>query len=384
MSLRKFCSQGLPDTHPLHCPSSPQCEHHWFYDFRVNRRRYRNTTETANKQTAKAIEAKERARVLDGRHQIRRLPDITFKSFTTTYLRDHAELNKRSAVRDEAIVAVLNRFFGTALLHEITPHRVEQFKRDRRAETWRGHNTRGPAKPIQPGTVNRELDGLKAILAKAVEWGKLRESPAAHVKRLKVDNRRLRILTEAEQVALLQACPSILSRIVRLALITGARIGELLELRWDAVSSTELLFLHTKNGRARRIPVSTAIAAVLAKCSKKHPWVFTNLQTKKPYTVNGVGHTFRRALKRAGILTGDVSPHTLRHTALSRMIAVGIDDHTVMALSGHSSTRMLERYTHPTNARKVDALESFTSAMGRNWAESDADAASRRQTPQIL
>jgi integrase len=60
-----------------------------------------------------------------------------------------------------------------------------------------------------------------------------------------------------------------------------------------------------------------------------------------------------------------VSPHTLRHTALSRMIAHGASDHTVMAISGHSSTRMLERYTHPTEALKVDALESGTGWVGR-------------------
>ena len=47
--------------------------------------------------------------------------------------------------------------------------------------------------------------------------------------------------------------------------------------------------------------------------------------------------------------------HTLRHTALSRMIDQGYDDYTVMELSGHSSTRMLARYTHPTEARNVEA-----------------------------
>jgi hypothetical protein len=47
-------------------------------------------------------------------------------------------------------------------------------------------------------------------------------------------------------------------------------------------------------------------------------------------------------------------------TGLSRMIAAGIDDFTVMALAGHRSVRMLERYTHPTQARRVDALETFT------------------------
>ena len=86
--------------------------------------------------------------------------------------------------------------------------------------------------------------------------------------------------------------------------------------------------------------------------------------------VNGVAHVFKRAVKRANILTGDVSLHTLRHTALSRMIASGIDDFTVMAISGHRSIRMLERYTHPTNARKIDALESITASLGRSWAES--------------
>ena len=77
----------------------------------------------------------------------------------------------------------------------------------------------------------------------------------------------------------------------------------------------------------------------------------------QPYTVNGVAHTFRRAVERAGIGTGDVTIHTLRHTALSRMIAKGYDDHTVMSISGHSSTRRLARYTHPTEERKIGALK---------------------------
>ena len=57
-----------------------------------------------------------------------------------------------------------------------------------------------------------------------------------------------------------------------------------------------------------------------------------------------VAHVFKRAVERAGILTGDVTLHTLRHTVLSRMIAGGLDDYTVMEVSGHSS-RMLARYT---------------------------------------
>jgi integrase len=83
---------------------------------------------------------------------------------------------------------------------------------------------------------------------------------------LKVDNRQTRILTEAEQSALLAACPKKLARMARLALITGARIGEILDLTWENVDEIELLFLETKNGRPRRIPVSPAMRAVLTQC----------------------------------------------------------------------------------------------------------------------
>ena len=103
---------------------------------------------------------------------------------------------------------------------------------------------------------------------------------------------------------------------------------------------------------------------VLSEQPRLTPWVFPNPRTQKPYTT--VAASIRRALVRARITTGDVSLHTLRHTAISRMIESGIDDYTVMEVSGHSSTRMLARYTHPTEHRKQAALESFS--VVTNWS----------------
>ena len=85
-----------------------------------------------------------------------------------------------------------------------------------------------------------------------------------------------------------------------------------------------------------------------------NPWVFTNTRTGRRFT--SVRGGFAAAVRRAGISTGDVTLHTLRHTALSRMIESEIEDYTVMEISGHSSTRMLARYTHPTDQRKIGAL----------------------------
>jgi integrase len=63
---------------------------------------------------------------------------------------------------------------------------------------------------------------------------------------LRVNNRRTRIITEAEQAVLLRVCSNKLARLVRLALITGVRVGELLALRWEDGSSPtrERIRLH--------------------------------------------------------------------------------------------------------------------------------------------
>ena len=148
------------------------------------------------------------------------------------------------------------------------------------------------------------------------------------------------------------------------ALITSARIGEVLGLRWEQCQDGYITFLKTKNGKPRRIPLSGTLAAVLAEQPQLTAWVFTNARTGRPYV--GVASSFKRALERAKITTGDVTIHTLRHTALSRMIEAGYDDYTVMEISGHSSTRMLARYTHPTDERKQEALESFS--VVTNWS----------------
>ena len=86
---------------------------------------------------------------------------------------------------------------------------------------------------------------------------------------------------------------------------------------------------------------------------------------------------------RAGITTGDVALHTLRHTALSRMIASGYDDYTVMEISGHSSTRMLARYTHPREERKVAALD--LPAVVTNWSQTeDGDRSTAEEIAELL
>ena len=64
------------------------------------------------------------------------------------------------------------------------------------------------------------------------------------------------------------------------------------------------------------------------------------------------------------------------------MVAAGFDDYTVMAISGHSSTRMLARYRHPTEERKMGALESFGTVT--TWSQSPrTDEGLSEESPQL-
>ncbi len=213
MALRKRCSRDEPSLlkdgspNPLHCATSPRCEHHWHYDFQINRARYRGTTDTADKHTARDIEARERSRILEGKHGIRRQPDITFRavrgdlpsrSCGPAQAKREAGPGDRQDAESRVWVADPPRDHGAS-------DRAIQARTAR--GTLAGPRPEGGIETAQAGEVNRDLDTLKSILSKAVEWGKLIQSPAAGVKRLKVDNRRTRILTPDEQRRLLEAAP---------------------------------------------------------------------------------------------------------------------------------------------------------------------------------
>ena len=352
MSLRKRCD------------CTQRCQHVWYYDFRVNGRRYRACTETADKHKARDIESTERTRILEGKHGIRRQPDITLREFWPIWFENYAKQHHRETTqkRDREIWKVLDRYLGTLVLHEITTFNVEQYKAKRRA------------KGVKPGTIVREGIVLSSMLRQAVEWKRLVTAPKVTVQRGEAN--RTRILTPDEQARLMVAYDKNVKRrrlkpLVELLLATAARVGELLELQWKDIDEGYLWLYKTKNGKARRLPLTTEMRAILERIPRHGSHVFLNKKTDKPYSRLERG--FKRVLRDASISTaGDVVIHTLRHTAISRMMDAGIDPRTIMEISGHSSLAMLERYTHPREQRKIEALEAI------NRCQRDLDLNAKR------
>jgi integrase/recombinase XerD len=149
---------------------------------------------------------------------------------------------------------------------------------------------------------------------------------------------------------------------------TGARISEAVGLDVDHVDLTAgVARLHGKGGKDRMVPLgSFARAAVeaylvrgrpaLAAAGRGTPRLFLNhrgsgLSRQSAWTV------LRQAAERAG-LTGNVSPHTLRHSFATHLIDGGADVRVVQELLGHASVTTTQVYTLVT----VDHLREVYAA----------------------
>ena len=202
-------------------------------------------------------------------------------------------------------------------------------------------------------TVRIELALLSHLYTVAAsDWGMPLVNPVKLARKPKLPRGRDRRLDprpdengQTEEDRLLAACKASKSRwlepIVRLAMETAMRRGEILGLRWnhiDMIHATAHL-PDTKNGEARTVPLSPAALAVLAELPQSiDGGVF-------PIGDSGFVHTFQRAAEKAGL--EDFHFHDLRHEATSRFFERGdLDMMQIASITGHKSLSMLKRYTH--------------------------------------
>ena len=199
---------------------------------------------------------------------------------------------------------------------------------------------------VQPASVQRELSVLSHIFTMAIkEWGyELPSNPVLRIRKPPPSKPRTRRLQEGEEQRLFDALAKHgnvwVVPIVRLAIETAMRRGELLSLRWEHVHLDQR-FVHlpdTKNGDSRDVPLSQEAVATLTKLPRDISGsVF-------PIHFEGLKTLWRRASDKAGI--EDLHFHDLRHEATSRFFEKGLNVMEVAAITGHKDLRMLQRYTH--------------------------------------
>jgi site-specific recombinase XerD len=90
-------------------------------------------------------------------------------------------------------------------------------------------------------------------------------------------------------------------------------------------------------------------------------WLFPSGKSASGHTED-MKTAFRRCVLRAGLNPAEVIPHTMRHTAITNLAAVGADIPTIQAFSGHLSLKMVMRYAHARDRRVDQAVDKMESA----------------------
>lgn len=245
---------------------------------------------------------------------------------------------------------------GSHVLAEVTPALLAR----QRDELGKGITVQGRQRTN--ATVNRYLAALSHVFTIAVkEWGWVDENPLRKVSKRKEPRGRIRFLSDEERERLLKACKEAesdyLYRVVVLALSTGARKMELLNLRWQDVDLNRgIITLHeTKNGERRILPVTGHALVLLKEHAKvRHlttDLVFPGQSLKNPIDIRT---PWENALKRAGI--DDFRFHDLRHSAASYLAMNGASLAEIAEVLGHKTLQMVKRYAHLSEAHTASIV----------------------------
>ena len=185
------------------------------------------------------------------------------------------------------------------------------------------------------------------------------------MKFLRENNARTRYLSVDECHRLIDSCmaPHIRA-IVTVALHTGMRLGEILNLRWQDLdfSSGFILVRDSKNGQARQVPMDSMISTVLRSWPRlsDQDIVFTSVMTGG--RIVDVRTGFLNSCKRAELT--DLHFHDLRHTFASQFVMAGGDLYILKDILGHKSLAMTTRYSHLSPTYKIKAIDR----MNTLWA----------------
>ncbi len=269
------------------------------------------------------------------------------------------ELPKKSkSINQESQLRWWASELGAYTLADITPDKIAEC----RDKLLSGKNSL--EREFAPATVVRYMAALSHAFTIAVrEWQWLDDSPMRKVRKPSLPRGRVRFLDDGERARLLDACRKsrneYLYFIVVLALSTGMRKSEILNLRWQDIDlKAQKLVVHdTKNGERKALP----IAGLALELTKVHPRrVDTDLLfpgRNKPDQPIDVRTPWETALKHAEI--EDFRFHDLRHSAASYLAMNGASLAEIAEVLGHKTLQMVQRYAHLSEAHTKNVVTSM-------------------------
>ncbi len=347
----------------------------WWVDFTIGGKRVRESTETTRKTIAAEYE---KARRLELERSLAGLPsEARQKRITTvgelvkTYLDDYP-INHRpnSTTFATKRLAHVQEHLGNILLPDLTEARVRDYVKARLAEGSGGR------------TINMEVGELSRAIGH--KWSALWPK----VRKLEENHDAGQALSPEQESQLLAAAAGddspnrnpALYPFLCIALSTGMRSGEIASLRWSNINLDGAMLTvgraKTKAGTKRQIPINADLITVIEQHAAwyrrklggiRAEWFMFPGRDGKPTDghhrpldptrpIGDITTAWDNLRERCGV---HCRLHDLRHTAATKMAEAGVPESTMLAILGHMSRAMLERYSHIRMAAKREAVKSL-------------------------
>jgi len=315
--------------------------------------------------TLKAMREEEKARkeVEEKKKALQERLAYTFGEFFSESYLPQAKTEKSSWKRDEQLYNThIREVLSEKPLHEIVPLDIERLKR------------KMGKKDLAPRTIQYALAVVRHVFNVARNHNVFSgDNPVSKVRIPKVDNRRMRFLTQDEADQLLNALfpKSLPLYVISLfSLHAGLRFGEIAALRWaDVDPDMGTLLVHGKNGMLRTAYMTTRMreAMKMLETGSKSDLIFPARNSAGHKT--SVSSVFARTVDQLG-LNADIPDsrqkvcfHTLRHTFASWHAMNGTDLYVLKELLGHKNFSMTQRYAHLAPATLKKAALDFEKSL---------------------
>jgi integrase len=284
----------------------------------------------------------------------------TIADFIDRYLREIEKKNPKRFVDVKPLLRWWKGEIGVYLLSDVSRALIIE-QRDKLLNT-KGRNVERRSN----STVNRYMTALgNAFTVATNEWEWIHENPMRKISNLQEPRGRVRFLDDEERERLLEACKTsanpYLHTLVVLALSTGARQGELLNLRWSDVDwRRRVLTLHdTKNKDRRLLPLVHYALQLMEERNKVRniasDWIFPSpSRPMKPWDCRSA---WLSALRKANIQ--DFRFHDLRHSCASYLAMNGASLAEIAEVLGHKTLQMVKRYAHLSEAHTAKVVQSM-------------------------
>ncbi|MGA1842274.1 MAG: site-specific integrase [bacterium] len=302
----------------------------------------------------------------------REVRKITFKDFSSLWLRNYAEVNVKPSTLEgyQRIIKRLIPVFGDFNIDEITIVGLQSYISDR-------------LRSVKAKSVSNEIVVIKEMFKHAYEWGYLKANPAECLKRPRVVRPEIEIL-DPREIQRLLSIEDHYRIAFKTAIMAGLRVGELWGLQWGDIDFQEASinlrrtlwktqFLTPKSRYSIRrvdIPVDLLYDLKVWKMAcpvNDYDLVFPSPEGSLTNHENAVKRHFYRALRKAGLRY--VSFHSLRHSNASLRIASGQNIKYIQTQLGHASIKItMDTYGHlfndvNFNRQQVGVFEDFLQSV---------------------